>query len=52
MKRLPELGMLAHAVAVAADRDQVAVVDEAIDECGGRRGEPRERPDVLYLFCT
>jgi hypothetical protein len=32
---LPELAVLPHAVAVAANRDQVAVKDEAIDECGG-----------------
>jgi len=35
VQRLPELGVLAHAVAVAADRHNVAVVHEAIDERGG-----------------
>ena len=35
MQGLPELGMLPHPVAVAANRDQVAVVDEPIDQ--GRR---------------
>ena len=35
MERVPELGVLAHAIAVAADRDQVTVVDEEIDGCGG-----------------
>ena len=35
MERLPELGVLPHAIAVAADRHEVAVVDEAIDERGG-----------------
>jgi hypothetical protein len=34
MQRLPELGVLAHAVAVAADRDQMTVVNDAIDESG------------------
>jgi len=32
---LPELGVLAHAVAVAADRDEMALMHEAIDERGG-----------------
>ena len=32
VQRLPELGVLAHAVAVAANRDERAVMDEAIDE--------------------
>ena len=31
----PRARVLAHAVTVAADRDQVTVVDEAIDEGGG-----------------
>jgi hypothetical protein len=35
MKRLPELGAMAHPVAVAADRHDMAVVDEAVDESGG-----------------
>ena len=35
MEGLPELGVLSHAIAVAADRHQVAVVNQAIDE-GGR----------------
>ena len=39
MQRLPELGVLPHAVAVAANRDEVAVVDEPIDE--------RRRHDVV-----
>jgi len=32
---LPELGVLAHAVAVAADRDEMTLMHEAIDERGG-----------------
>ena len=35
MERLPELRVLPQAIAVAAARDQVPVVDEAIDEGGG-----------------
>jgi hypothetical protein len=44
---LPELGVLAHAVAVAADRDDVAVVDEAIDE---RRRHDLVAKDRAPLF--
>jgi hypothetical protein len=32
MQRVPELGVLAHPVAVAPNRDQVAVVDKPIDQ--------------------
>jgi hypothetical protein len=32
VERLPELGVLAHAAAVTANRDEMAVVHEAIDE--------------------
>jgi hypothetical protein len=32
MERVPEIRVLPHAVAVAANRHDVAVVDEAIDE--------------------
>ena len=35
MEGLPELGVLTHAIAVAADRHEMTVVDEAIDEGGG-----------------
>ena len=34
MELLPEVGVLAHAVAVAADVDDVAVVKQAVDERG------------------
>jgi len=34
-KLLPQLGVLPHAVAVAANRDQVGVVDKLIDKSGG-----------------
>ena len=35
LDRLPEVGMLAHPIAVAADIDQVAVMQDAIDQgCG------------------
>lgn len=37
MERLPELGVLTNAIAVAANGDQVAVVDESIDEGGGQK---------------
>ena len=39
MERLPEFGVLPHAIAVAADRHQMAVMDEPIDE--------RSRHDVI-----
>ena len=39
MERLPQLGVLAHAVAVAADVDDVAVVKDSVDE--------RRRHDVV-----
>ena len=35
MERLPELGVLTQAIAIAADRNEMTVVDEAIDERGG-----------------
>jgi hypothetical protein len=34
---LPQLGVLAHAVAGAADVDQVAVMHQPLDVCGGPR---------------
>jgi DNA gyrase inhibitor GyrI len=34
VQRVPEIGVLAHAIAVAANRDDVAMVDEPIDERG------------------
>ena len=34
MQRLPQFGVLTHAVAVAADRHQMTVMDETIDERG------------------
>ena len=34
MERLPELGVLSHPVAIAADRDEMSVVCQAIDERG------------------
>ena len=40
---LPELGVLAHAVAVAADVDEVAVVQEPVDE---RRGHDLVAEDL------
>ena len=41
MQRVPELGVLSHPIAVAADRDDVTVVDQSIDE---RCGEAIPRP--------
>ena len=35
MKRLPQLGVLSHSVAVAADVHDVAVVEDAVNERGG-----------------
>ena len=34
MERLPELGVLSHSVAIAADGHQMTVMDETIDERG------------------
>ena len=42
MERLPQLGVLAHAVAVAADVDDVAVVKDSVDE--------RRRHDVVPMI--
>ena len=47
MEGLPELGVLAHAIAVAADGDEVAVVDEAIDQ---RRRDHVIAEDVAPLL--
>ena len=47
MKRLPEFGVLSHAVAVAADRHEMAVVDQAIDE---GRGHDLIAEDVAPFF--
>ena len=47
MQGLPELGVLPHAVAVAADRHDVAVVDEPIDQ---RRRHHVVAEDLAPLF--
>lgn len=35
VQRLPQLRVLPHAIAVAADRDEIAVMHKAVDERGG-----------------
>jgi hypothetical protein len=47
VQRLPELTVLAHPIAIAADGDEVAVMDEAIDEL---RGHDVVAKDVASLF--
>jgi hypothetical protein len=47
MQRLPQLRVLPHTVAVAADRDEMTVVHEAIDE---RRGYDLVAEDRAPLF--
>ena len=47
MQGMPEVGVLPHAVAVAADRHDVAVVDEPIDE---GRGHHVIAKDLAPLF--
>jgi hypothetical protein len=44
VQRLPELRVLAHALPVATDRDEVTVVDEAIDERRGHDLIPKTAP--------
>lgn len=41
MEGLPEIGVLPHAIAVAADRHEMTVVDEAVDEGGGTQSAHR-----------
>ena len=47
MQRLPKLGVLAHPIAVAANRDEMAMMDEAINE---RRGHDVIAEDVAPFF--
>ena len=45
MEGFGEFGVMTHPVAVAADVDDVAVMDEAIDECSGHDlSSPRISP--------
>jgi hypothetical protein len=46
VERLPQLGVWTQAVAVAADRDEVAVVDEAIDQLA-HTSSPKISPQSL-----
>ena len=48
MERLPQLGVLAHAVAVAADVDDVAVVKDSVDE---RRRHDVVAHDLAPVLC-
>ena len=43
MQDLGEIGVLAHAVAAAADVDDMAVVQQAIDERSGHVSSPVEK---------
>lgn len=50
MQRLPQLGVLPHAVAVAANRNQVAMVDQSIDEGGGHDVVTEDLAPFLKAF--
>jgi hypothetical protein len=50
MQCLPELRVLAHAVAVAANRDQMTVADEPIDEGRCHRLVAEDLAPVLEAF--
>jgi len=41
LEALPDVGVLSHARAVAEDGNQVAMVDEAIDERGSHDASPK-----------
>ena len=47
MERVPEIGVLTHAVAVAADRHDVTVMDQAVDQRGGH-DLAAKYPDALF----
>jgi hypothetical protein len=50
VQRLPQLGVLSHAIAVAANRDQVAVVDQTIDERRGHHVIAKDIPPFFKAF--
>jgi hypothetical protein len=50
MKRLSELGVLVQTVAVAANRHEVAMVDEAIDERSGHHVITEDIAPFLEAF--
>jgi hypothetical protein len=50
MQRMPEVGVLPHAVAVAADRHDVTVVDEPIDERGGHHVIAKDLAPLFKAF--
>ena len=49
VERLPELGVLLHAVAAAADGHDVAMVDQPINESGGQMSSPKMSPPESAL---
>ncbi len=50
MERSPQFGVLSHAVTVSSDVDEVAVVQNAVDESGGHDFVAKDLAPFLETF--